>query len=151
MLQWMVSQLCQQAGYSPPDLLDAYKKRHHLDTKALLDILTNILQKFETAYIVIDAIDESIPYIGLLAVLRCIMTESRFDKIRLLMTSRQYLDIEESLKPYATAISMANHLVQEDIRIYVASQLRSNPRFRAWPSSLSEEVEVALAKGAKGM
>ena len=91
------------------------------------------------------------PYTGLLAVLTSLMTEPRFAKIRLLITSRQYLEIEQGLKPHTIAVSMSNKDVQGDIRIYVGSKLHDTPKFRAWPPSLCQEVEVALSEGAKGM
>jgi hypothetical protein len=47
------------------------------------------------------------------------------------MTSRQYLDIEEGLKYHAVSLPMLNHYVQEDLWVYITSQLQSHSKFRA--------------------
>jgi len=101
--------------------------------------------------VAIDAVDESKPYTGMLSLLVTLMTEPRFANLRLLISSREYLDIEQALKPYAVSVSMSNEAVQEDIRLVVSVTLRFNPKFQSWPVSLYRETEIALAKGAKGM
>lgn len=151
LLRWIIIQLCQQARYVPKKLSTAYRSGHQLGIVELVPILEAVLEAFDTAFITIDALDESMPYTNLLACLKLIMTEPRFNKVRLLMTSRQYLDIEQSIKPHAVSFPMLNHYVEEDLRIYITSQLQSHSKFRAWPSALIEEVNVALVKGAKGM
>ncbi|OIW34172.1 hypothetical protein CONLIGDRAFT_667349 [Coniochaeta ligniaria NRRL 30616] len=150
-LRWIISQLCQQAAFIPSQLQELYSNRHYPDLEAALDLLARMLHKFDEVYIAIDAVDESKPYTGLLVVLTTIMTQPRFAKLRFLISSRQYLDIEEALKPHAVSVSMSNEAVQEDIRIFVNAALRSNPKFQSWPVSLYNDIEVALAKGAKGM
>ncbi|KAH6617611.1 hypothetical protein F5144DRAFT_586944 [Chaetomium tenue] len=151
LLRWIIIQLCQQARYVPKKLSTAYRSGDQLGIKELVSILEAVLEAFDTAFITIDALDESMPYTNLLACLKVIMAESRFRKVRLLMTSRQYLDIEQSIKPHAVSFPMLNHYVDEDLRIYITSQLQSHSKFRAWPSALIEEVNFALVKGAKGM
>lgn len=151
LLRWITAQLCNQAGLVPRALAEAYRERHEPDTDTLLSILEAVLQPLDAAFVMIDAIDESMPYTNLLATLRSLMTEQRFDKLRLLVTSRQYLDIEQCIKPCAVSLPMSNSLVEEDLRIYVTSKLRTNPKFRAWSASLIKKVEDALVKGAKGM
>lgn len=151
LLRWVIVQLCQQAGYVPKNLSTAYRNGHELGVKELLSVLEAVLGAFDTAFVTIDALDESMPYANLLACLKVIMTEARFNKVRLLMTSRQYLDIEQSIKPHAVSFPMLNEYVEKDLRIYITSQLQSHPKFRAWPTALIEEVNIALVKGAKGM
>jgi len=151
LLRWFIAQLCNQAAYVPKELAEAYRERHEPDTDKLLSILAASLQPLDVAFVTIDAIDESMPYTNLLAALGSLMTESRFEKLRLLLTSRQYLDIEQCIKPCAVSLPMSNHLVAEDLRIYVGSKLQTNPKFRAWAASLLAEVEDALVTGAKGM
>jgi len=150
-LRWIIVQLCQQASFVPPELHQIYEQRHQPGINVALSILATLLEKFGTAYVAIDGVDESKPYTGLLAVLTTLMTDSRFAKLRLLISSREYLDIEEALKPHTVAVSMSNEVVEGDIRIFVGAALRSNPKFQSWPPLLYREVEVALAKGARGM
>lgn len=79
------------------------------------------------------------------------MTDPRLGRLRLLVSSREYLDIEEALKPCALSVSMSNEEVQKDILVFVSATLRCHPKFQAWPPSLYTETEAALVKGAKGM
>lgn len=151
MLRWVTAQLCHQASYIPPDLVATYQSRHEANVDQLLAWLAAVLERFDAAFVIIDALDESMPYTGLLMTLKHIKTHTRFDNVRMLMTIRQYLDIEECMKPWAVSVSMANDLVAADLRIFVASMLRGNPKPCSWPASLLQEVEDALVKEAKGM
>ncbi|KAK1757126.1 hypothetical protein QBC47DRAFT_412452 [Echria macrotheca] len=152
-LRWIISQLCAQIGHKhiPPKLQDLHKRQQHPSYANSLEILAHILQHTGKTYVAIDAVDESKPYTGLLQLLVTLMTESRFTNLRLLISSREHLDIEEALKPHAVSVSMSNEAVQEDIRIFVSATLRSSPKFQSWPPSLYKETAIALAKGAKGM
>jgi hypothetical protein len=71
--------------------------------------------------------------------------------IQLLVTSRKELDIERALSPLAIELSLSNPYVDEDIRTYIKSRLREDPKFSRWPETLRNETETALVKGAKGM
>ncbi|KAK0722057.1 hypothetical protein B0T26DRAFT_701172 [Lasiosphaeria miniovina] len=150
-LRWIISQLCQQASHVPSQLQGLYERRHRPDINTSLAVLAQITQEFDVVYVVIDAVDESKPYTRLLEILTSLITQPRFAKLRLLISSRQYLDIENALQPHSVSVSMSNEAVQEDIRIFVSATLRSNPKFQSWPVSLYTETEAALAKEAKGM
>jgi hypothetical protein len=102
-------------------------------------------------YIVTDAIDESMPRDDMLRVLRDLATDSRFKKVQLLSTSRQYIDIEKVMQQISVWVSMCNPLLDEDIKLYVRSQLHANSKFKHWALHLREEVVEALSSGAKGM
>jgi hypothetical protein len=105
----------------------------------------------DSVYVIIDAIDESMPREEIIKVLRDLVTDLRFQKLQLLITSRQYIDIEKVMEPVSMPLSMLNHFVDEDIRIYVRSRLDKNPKFSHWSSKIRREVEEALSSGAKGM
>jgi hypothetical protein len=79
--------------------------------------------------VILDAADESKPREDLLRVLRDLVTDVRFSKIRCLVTSRKYIDIEQSLEPISRSIPMSNALVEDDIRRLVHSVLHSRPNF----------------------
>ncbi|KAF5989815.1 hypothetical protein FBULB1_581 [Fusarium bulbicola] len=117
----------------------------------LLDALEQILQVFSCAYIVIDAIDESDPRDELLEVIHTLITDQRFSKLQILVTSREYIDIERVMEKVSVSVPMANELVEQDIRLHVQSILRSNPGFRCWPDDLLIEVKDAVSTKAKGM
>ena len=109
------------------------------------------LDGFETVYISIDALDESIPRQDLLDVLENLATSPKFSKLQILATSREYLDIERVMSKIATEMPMDNPFVTEDIRLHVKTVLGSKPRFQRWPQDILKEVEEALVTGARGM
>jgi hypothetical protein len=150
-LGWIVSQLCRAAKRVPEPLYESYRLRQLPSAKSLLQHLESILDHFERAFIIIDALDESQSRKNLLRVIRNILCDTRFNKIRLLVTSREYADIEREMLSIATPLSMSNTFVKEDIRKVVAATLRSNSIFQQWPESFRVEVEEALSSGANGM
>lgn len=74
-----------------------------------------------------------------------------FEKIGLLAMSRKEIDIEISLEPITTQMSLSNPHVDEDIRVYIQNQLKSHHRLCTWPPSLLAEISEALVKGEQGM
>lgn len=150
-LDWITAQLCQQAAFIPRELEKAYNSELHSGTRAQLEILAAVLDRFDVVFITIDAIDESMPYDNLLDALIHLMTEPRFDKLRLLLTSREYFDIEQAIKPHAVSLPMENRLVQEDIQTYISSRLSKHHVFYSWPAEFLKEIAKALAQRANGM
>ncbi|KAK1757128.1 hypothetical protein QBC47DRAFT_342171 [Echria macrotheca] len=151
-LRWIVSQLCRASNRVPEPLYEAYRLRRLPSTDDLLQHLETILEQFKRAFIVIDALDESQSREKLLHAIQKIQCDTRFTKIRLLVTSREYADIErEMLSIAATPLSMSNEFVKDDIRKFIAATLRSNSLFQKWPEAFRVEVEEALSSGAKGM
>lgn len=151
LLGWVVSQLCRQAEFVSPSLSNAFRQNHELPDPELESALASVVDRFETVYLMVDAVDESKPRDGILKLLRRLGTEACFAKIKLLVTSREYLDIEQAFKDVAEQQPMINDLVKEDIRLFAHSQLHSNDRIAWWSSTLLSEVEDALCEGAKGM
>jgi predicted patatin/cPLA2 family phospholipase len=109
------------------------------------------LEGFDIVYVIIDAADESKPRKDLLRVIRDLATDTRFTKIHCLVTSREYIDIEQTLEPISHSIPMSNALIEDDIRKHVHSVLHSESRFEHWPSDLLSEVEDAVARKSEGM
>lgn len=151
MLRWIISQLTRTSKSVSPRMLRAYELRHQPTVNDLLDYLKGCLEHFNVVYLVIDALDESLERQRILQTLNILATESRFNKIQLLTTSREYFDIQETLSGISTELPMSNPLVEEDIRVHVSHKLRTEPRFKKWSIELLGEVEEALTKGAEGM
>jgi NACHT domain len=151
LLKWFIGQLCRKSKAIPREIMDLYHNNHEPTLTQLLQALDCILQEFDSIYILIDAVDESLPRDNLIRVIRDLVTDQRFSKIRVLATSREYIDIETTFSPISISVSMSNDLVTEDIGVYVSSTLRSNPKFVNWQQDLLLEVEETLSKGAKGM
>lgn len=107
LLRWVVSQLCRQLRLIPSDIVRLFELNHHPSISHLLDALQLILEEFETVFVIIDAVDESEPRQDLLKILRDLATDHRFDKVRLLATSRDYYDdIEACFLEISSPISM---------------------------------------------
>ncbi|KAH6972969.1 hypothetical protein BKA56DRAFT_492630 [Ilyonectria sp. MPI-CAGE-AT-0026] len=150
-LKWTISQLCRKADVVPTSLYKLYKRGEGLSLANLLSVLEAILQEFDCVYVILDAIDESTPRTDLLQVLQNLITDLRFSKIRTLATSREYIDIEEMMEGISVPISMRNPLLDEDIRLFVESQLGSHPKLKRWPASVRGQALEALSTKAKGM
>ncbi|KAF4493504.1 Vegetative incompatibility HET-E-1 [Fusarium agapanthi] len=150
-LRWVITQLSRQAGVVSTLIHDLFRRGGEPSIPELLDALGQILKVFSCAYIVIDAIDESDPRDELLEIIHTLVTDQRFSNLQILVTSREYIDIERVMEKVSVPIPMANELVEQDIRLHVQSILRSNPKLRCWPDDLLIEVEDAVSTKAKGM
>ncbi|KAE8441533.1 hypothetical protein EG329_004879 [Mollisiaceae sp. DMI_Dod_QoI] len=150
-VRWIINRLCRQMRQVPTYLYELYQHGGEPSLVDLLRALEETLRSFDRVYIVIDAIDESMPRDQLLRVLRDLATDSRFQKLQLLATSRQYLDIEKVMEQISVPVSMSNPLIYEDIKLYTRSQLDANLRFKDWPPYLLEETVEAVSTKAKGI
>lgn len=150
-LKWTIRQLCRRIDILPAELYKLYKRGEQPSLADLLNLLETIVKPFDCVYIMLDAIDESMPRLNLLKVLRDIITDPRFHKIQVLATSREYIDIEESLKRISEEVSMRNPLLDADIRLFVQAQLSTHPKLSLWPASIREEAVEALSRKAEGM
>ncbi|KAK3331755.1 hypothetical protein B0T19DRAFT_413912 [Cercophora scortea] len=151
-LTWVLGQLCRQTSDDIPSALhDLYRAGCDPKISELLDALEAVLTRFTIAFVAIDTVDESLPRDNLLELLSQLTTDTRFSKLRLLVTSREYQDIFDCLESLTTPISMSNPYVEDDIATYVKSVLRGDKRFRRWPHDLKNELVAELPKRAKGM
>ncbi|KAH7085265.1 hypothetical protein BKA63DRAFT_499280 [Paraphoma chrysanthemicola] len=150
-LSWTISQLCRKAEFVPDLVHEMYRHGGQPSLTELLLALEASIQKFDVVYVILDAADESKPREDLLRVLRDLARDPRFSKIRCLMTSRKYIDIEQALEPISRSVPMSNALIDDDIRKHVHSILHSKPKFRPWPADLLIDVEKAVVNGSKGM
>lgn len=150
-LRWIIGQLCRQAKRIPENLYDIYNSGKEPSLSALLSALQTALEVFERVYIVLDAVDESMPREDLLRVIRDISTDARFSNLSLLVTSRQYIDIEQIMAACSIPINMSNSFVEEDIGTLVRSVVQSDARYQRWPENLRLEVQITIPKRAEGM
>lgn len=117
----------------------------------LLKALEEILRDFKTVYVVIDALDESLPRDDTLEVVRQLVIDTRFRNLQLLASSRRYVDIQKTMEAISAPLSMDNDYVGADIRTYVHSAIRSKDKFKRFPTELLSDIEDAVSRGAKGM
>jgi hypothetical protein len=149
-LRWIICQLCRESDFIPVILNDLFDEGLEPSIPDLLDCLEAVLSRFQTAYIVLDAVDESSPRKDLLNILANLGSHPRFAKIRLAVTSREYQDVETVFKPRAVSVSMSNPGVEEDIKKYVASALRDH-QYEGWGSKLRNTVAATVPAMAQGM
>ncbi|KAI2622360.1 hypothetical protein GGR54DRAFT_59445 [Hypoxylon sp. NC1633] len=150
-LRWTLSQLCQQSQVIPSLIWKTYDKHLRPTLEGLLSSLEDSLKGFDAVYITLDAVDESEERLNLLGVIHRVSTELGFEKTRLFVTSREYFNIKTVMEQVSTHFLMSNPLVEEDIKCYVSAKLKSSQWVRPWSLGLREEIEDALAEGAKGI
>ncbi len=118
-LRWTINKLCRQAKSIPTWLDRLYKQGGTPSLEDLLSIIKAILEDFDKVYLVIDAINESLePRDELLNVFHNLASDPRFEKIKLLATSREYNGIKKIMEPILAPISIMNPLLGEEIRLY---------------------------------
>jgi hypothetical protein len=150
-LRWILNRLCRMSNYVPNSVYRLYNYGGEPTLVELLAAIEGAISTFERVYIIFDAVDESHPREDLLKVIRDIATDLRFKNLQLLVSSREYLDIEHVMEGCSIPVSMSNSFVTEDIRCFVQSTLERNPKFKHWPEELFKEVEDAVSIQAKGM
>ncbi|KXX76563.1 Vegetative incompatibility protein HET-E-1 [Madurella mycetomatis] len=150
-LRWTIDQLCRKADMIPDCLYDLFRVGVEPSLPMLLQAFAAILQGFDSVYIVLDALDESTPSGELLHVVQHLVTDSRLEKVHLFATSRQYVHIEDVMRPISTPVSMQNPLLDEDIRLFVQARFRENKWLKVWPPDVQQETVETLSAKAKGM
>ena len=150
-LRWIIGQLCRQSTKVPEELQSICKSGKTPTLSSLLSVLHSTMEGFERVYLILDAVDESMPRADLLRVIRDLSTDTRFSALSLLVTSRQYIDIEQVLEACSIPITMSNPFVEEDIWTLVHSTVQSDARYQRWPEDLRREMQDTIPKRAKGM
>lgn len=150
LLRWTIGQICRQTKWVPHKLKDLYDLGCDVSIPELENVLEVLLEKLKVFYLVIDAVDESMPRTDMLNLVRTLAVDKRFQKLRILATSRQYFDIERVFSGISINISMSNSLVDADIRWFVRDRLVSSHRLRRW-QQFHAEIETALVAKAQGM
>ena len=126
-----------------------HRLNHQPDMDVLMDALDVLLSRMKTVYLVVDAVDESRPYADLLVLLETLVTDVRFQKLQVVATSREYVEIESALSRFTMSIPMSNDEVDKDIRTYAEAEI--DRKCTKWASDLKADVLDAVVLGAKGM
>jgi hypothetical protein len=121
-----------------------------------LQILASGPHQIRETYFVFDGLDE-IPHGELrediLGLLSDLSTTLGSDKIHMLVTSRPDKDISECLPGSQgwLRLSMGRHKTEDDIALYVSSQISSHAKLSRLPSDVKHRIEHKLVEGANGM
>jgi hypothetical protein len=155
MLRTLLLQLSVQLLDGERDLeqLHALYKSGSPPVDVLLDSLRRFLGRFRDAYILLDALDESPRDCKREGVLRAIQVIRSWSipSVHLLVTSRNELDIRESLDPSRDQnLSLRNSEVERDIANFVSYQLRNDEKLQKWKAR-HDEIQAKLTTGAQGV
>lgn len=149
-LSWTVSQVCRQLGWVPGRLKSLHARGCDASIPELENVLEILLERLDVLYVVVDAVDESTPGGDLLSLIATIVLDKRFQKIKILASSRPYFHIERLFSGISAGISMSNPSVNADIRQFVRSRLVSSYRLKRW-QHLFQDIEDTLVAHADGM
>ena len=153
----LLTQFSVQCSQCPEALTAVYYQ--HLNraqeptTQSLLVALKQIIQSFQNAYIVIDALDVCVDREDLFVFVQEVV-EWNLDKLHILVTSRRerYIaDCLEPLIPGPAQINLHTELNGGDIRTYCRQRLRRDSKFHKWPPEELANIESILGDGARGM
>jgi len=153
LLAALVKQLVQTRPLAAEPVERLHKQHSDRGAKPTLDELFNTLKemltKYSTVYIVVDALDECRDSDGtrrqFLARLRDLQTGQ---DIRLMATARFIPEIEDGFR---TATKLEVRASDEDVRRFVAGQMYRLPRCIQHDTSLQDMVEEKIAEAADGM
>ncbi|KAH5574501.1 hypothetical protein HBI24_193910 [Parastagonospora nodorum] len=159
MLKSLVYQLLQRVKDIPSRLDSLYPPhgsgRQQPTSEALLNTIRESIQKFEQAYIVLDALDECSQRVELMHALATI-SNWRLENSHFVVTSRRERDIESGLAVFGVlgnSVCLSSSVVDEDIRHYVRQRLSDDLGLKKWSQdpNLREQIETALVEGSQGM
>jgi hypothetical protein len=134
-------------------LEEEYNKQVRPSRAVLMETLLIACKQYGEVIIVLDALDELPEGNERQAVLRHLADLKRSaPHIKTIVTSRSMPDIGDAVISYG-AVSLPIDLgqVNEDIRLYVASQFRQAPRLQSWRSEMQIRVQETFQIKADGM
>ena len=74
-----------------------------------------------------------------------------FDRLHILVASRQLPEIEEVVANKATSFICLQNSTNQDIHILIQERLSSDRKFQKWPYQVRSEIDEALTGGPSGM
>ncbi|KAM3087481.1 hypothetical protein ACMFMG_001567 [Clarireedia jacksonii] len=156
MLKSLIAQLSVQSGGLSTPLKDLYnnygKKASSSPTdEALLQAFHDILLSFHNVYIIFDALDEASRNDELLSFITKVQGW-QYQRLHLLVTSRQLPEIEDTLSDIVTGkICLQNSEIRHDIEYYVMDILANDKTMSKWPRKLRMEIQNKLVYEGDGM
>jgi hypothetical protein len=159
MLRALVLQLSSQLNDNDDILLQLYNTyRNTIPTdQVFVECLHQLIQRFDSTYIILDALDESPRDKHRGDVLRVLSDLRMWSEhgLHLLVTSREEPDIRDVLLGELGAssveiISLKNNSVDGDITSFISGSLKNDRRLRKW-ENYHDQIERALNERAKGV
>lgn len=159
MIRSLIRQLCQPNMDVPQALTLLYSSCNDGTTQprleSLLSVLREIIQQFQEVFIVLDALDECGESEKFLEVIECVIGWE-IDGAHVLLTSCQEHNIERRMNKICKEkdrVGVRGEEVQNDISIYVRSEIRTDPNLKQWQKwpGLQKEIEETLIGKADDM
>ena len=150
-LIWQFSLKC---GNGVPHILaDLHSHCGNGYQQPCLDDLHNVLQKilggFNSAYIVLDALDECSERDKVLDWVQTVILHKNENlRLHLIITSRPEKEINDKFNSYC-CVDVAEASENHDIEIYLDHQLQTG--WQKWPPEIQTEIRLTLGEKADGM
>ena len=118
-------------------------------------MLKTLTLRFETVYVVVDALDECRNIETFLDGLNELRSSNNTKtNAKVLITSRQEIDIERQIKRHSTCSLCLTHYIGKDIRRFLTVQVQmrmSTGKLKVRDPALRNRIITALCDGAVGM
>jgi hypothetical protein len=159
MVKSLLSQFLNRCDRVPDTVRSLYAScengRREASHQQLLQALRDILELLPAPFVVLDALDECSNWNALFDILQEMQGWGK-DTLRILLTSRKEVEIEEALEdavPPDSRTCLESHLVDKDVRTYVQERLAKDKSFKRWQgdSEIKQEIERTLGRKANGM
>ncbi|CUS12931.1 unnamed protein product, partial [Tuber aestivum] len=142
----------------PAAVVDLYNSTKAIgksaDTRALKNLLSQIMYGFKKTFIILDALDEFPKGTrdNLLSWISELTVDHKAGSLSMLVTSRPEADIAASLEPLtAFSISLQSKTIDPDIRTYVQKSLAGKGGFKRFTEEIKDEIEDTLVTRSQGM
>lgn len=147
----MIKQFSVQCGNIPNVLVQLYGGGHQQpQIHSLKDVLLQILDRFQEAYLIIDSLDECSDRGKLLGWIAEIMSW-KVAKLHLLTTSRSERDIETHMQSLdACSVTLEGESVASDIEKYIDWTLHGD-KWKLWDKLVLDQVKMKLMEDAGAM
>ena len=124
-------------GYQQPSLDDLH------------NVLEKILGGFNSAYLILDALDECSERDKMLAWVQTVILHMKKNlRLHLIATSRPEKEINDKFNSYC-CVDLAKASENHDIEVYLDLQLQTG--WQKWPAEIQNEIKLTLRKQADGM
>ena len=136
------------------NLYQRHDQIHSPTDDELKDLFMDLLQGFNQAYVVIDALDECLEHelLPIFEMVKSILERLEMSHCHLLVSSRREKRILDTLMECNPIdIYLSPDLVGGDIASYIHFSIRREQKFRRWDAATQHHIEEMLINGAHGM
>jgi hypothetical protein len=134
------------------DYKGSYGSGRAMGLHDLEDLLQCCLDCYDEAYLMFDAFDECSKEERQRVLNYLAQLSDKLDRVHTLTTSREEVDIHDCMVDMeAEEMSLAAHVVENDIRRYIASELANDARLKRFDSTLKDLIETELSQRSDGM